>query len=111
MTALVVLVEFRVKPRDHDKFRRLITENATASRVREPGCSQFDVLVDVLVPEGAGDGHFLLYEVYDDDAAFKAHLLTDHYLDFDKASAEMVVERTIRQFRLAEPAPAGQVSA
>ncbi|HLW90405.1 MAG TPA: putative quinol monooxygenase [Roseiarcus sp.] len=102
MTPLVVLVEFRVEPKDHDEFQRLLAENAAASRRREPGCKQFDVLV----PEGAPTGVFILYEIYDDDAAFKAHLQSDHYLQFEKVSAAMILERTIKQLRLAEAEPA-----
>jgi (4S)-4-hydroxy-5-phosphonooxypentane-2,3-dione isomerase len=99
VTPLVLLVEFRVKPKDREKFRLLIVENAAASRQYEPGCRQFDVLV----PEDAAVSCFILYEIYDDDAAFRAHLQSDHYLHFDKASAAMIVEKTVRQLRPAQP--------
>jgi quinol monooxygenase YgiN len=100
---LVVLVEFRVKPEDHDEFRRLLTENATASRKGESGCKQFDVLISEAGPTGA----FILYEIYNTDAEFKAHLQTDHYLQFEKASAAMILERKITQLRHAAPNGSG----
>lgn len=98
MTRLVILVDFKVKPGDHDTFRRLITANAAASLKHEPGCRQFDVAV----PEGDTIGHFILYEIYDDDAAFAAHLRADHYLKFDAAVTPMVLEKKVSRLRLAE---------
>jgi quinol monooxygenase YgiN len=47
--------------------------NATATREREPGCRQFDVCTS------ADDGLVFLYEVYDDRAAFDAHLAAPHF--------------------------------
>ncbi|CAN5441340.1 putative quinol monooxygenase [soil metagenome] len=98
MTPLIILVDFKVNTADHDKFRRLITENAAASLKNEPGCRQFDVLV----PEGDGTGHFILYEIYDSDAAFAAHLRTEHFRQFDSASAPMIVEKTVSRLRVVE---------
>jgi quinol monooxygenase YgiN len=42
-------------------------ENAAAAR-REPGCRQFDVLVDPADPT-----RVMLYEVYDNEKAFEEH--------------------------------------
>ena len=98
MSRLVILVDFRVKPTDHERFRRLITENAAASLVREQGCRQFDVLV----PEGAAAGRFILYEIYDDQAAFDAHLASEHFRRFDVAAAPIVTERTVTRLVFAE---------
>jgi quinol monooxygenase YgiN len=44
-----------------------VAENAAAARA-EPGCRQFDVVVD---PNDST--RLMLYEVYDDDKAFEAH--------------------------------------
>jgi autoinducer 2-degrading protein len=44
---------------------------------REPRCREFDVSHDPVDP-----GSFFLYEVYDDQAAFKAHCETQHFADF-----------------------------
>jgi quinol monooxygenase YgiN len=97
VTELVILVKFRVKSEMRDSFRRLIIENAAASLQQEPGCRQFDVLE----PEGASDGRFVLYEIYIDDAAFDAHLKSSHYGVFDQASAPMVVEKSVERLRVA----------
>jgi len=98
MSRLVILVDFKVRPADHEKFARLITENAAASVKNEPGCRQFDVLI----PEGIATGQFVLYEIYDDQAAFDAHLKSQHFKAFDAATVGMVVDRKISRLNFAK---------
>ena len=98
MNRLVILVDFKVRPADHEKFARLITENAAASMKNEPGCRQFDVLV----PEGTPSGQFVLYEIYDDQAAFDAHLKSAHFKSFDAATAGMITDRKISRLNFAK---------
>ena len=50
-----------------DSFMKQVIDNARAAR-SEPGCRQFDVLVD---PEDKT--RLMLFEVYDDQKAFEAH--------------------------------------
>jgi len=71
----VLVVDFVVKPEHVKEFTTAIRENARASRETEPGCRQFDVCV---APEDPAK--IVLYEVYDDRAAFEAHLKTPHFL-------------------------------
>ena len=94
-----VVVEFSVKPENHETFRHLILANAAASLDREPGCQQFDVLV----PEGEATGHFVLYEIYTDTAAFQDHLKSDHYREFDKAVTPIVTDKKVIRLSLVEP--------
>lgn len=86
----MVLVEFRLKPGMSERFRRLISENARASVRDEPGCRQFDVVV----PDGEPDS-VLLYEIYDDPAAFAAHTKTPHFAAFDRESAPCVAGKKV----------------
>jgi (4S)-4-hydroxy-5-phosphonooxypentane-2,3-dione isomerase len=65
--SLVLQVSIRIKPENVASFMAKLDENAKAAR-REPGCRQFDVLVD---PQDKTK--VMLYEVYDDDKAFEAH--------------------------------------
>jgi quinol monooxygenase YgiN len=44
----------------------------------------------------------LLYEIYDDRAAFERHLETPHFLAFKQRSAELVASSTVRLLELAE---------
>ena len=88
----VIIVEFNLRSADQMiDFRRLVDENAIASVNREPGCQRFDVAV----PNDRKD-QIILYEIYDDEAAFEAHLKTRHYLEFNAAAAAFIESRTIR---------------
>jgi quinol monooxygenase YgiN len=98
VSRLVIMVDFRIKPEAKEGFRRLIAENAAASLAREPGCRQFDVLL----PEGDAGDRIVLYEIYEDAAAFDAHLKSPHFREFDAATAGMVAQRTITRLRFAE---------
>lgn len=90
MSGYVVIVDFRLKPGKRAAFRRLIDENARASVREEPGCRRFDVVE----PTGEPD-RILLYEIYDDRAAFDLHLKAGHFIAFDAASADVVAVKTV----------------
>ena len=69
-----LMVQLEVRPADRDEFLAAITANAEASVRDEPGCHRFDVT------EVEGEGNrFLLYELYDDAAAFEAHKQAPHF--------------------------------
>ena len=95
MSRHVITVDFRLKPGAMAEFRQLIDNNARDSSRDEPGCRRFDVLV----PQGEADRVFL-YEIYDDRAAFEAHLKTAHFDVFNRASAALVTSKDIGQFDL-----------
>jgi autoinducer 2-degrading protein len=90
MRPLVVLVEFLVKPSFIAQFRDLIACNAKASLERERGCKRFDVLFDPEEPR-----RFVLYEIYEDQAAFDEHLASGHYLSFADAIEDKIEQRSI----------------
>lgn len=94
---LVVLVEFALHPGKEPEFRRLVLENAAASLRDEPGCSLFDVLT----PEGEPSERIVLYEIYDDPAAFDAHLATPHFASFNEATAPLVAKKTVHRLSFA----------
>ena len=64
----VIIAEFEVKPDKLEQFLELARTDASHSVEREPGCRQFDVTLDREQPN-----RVLLYEIYDDEAAFDAH--------------------------------------
>ena len=78
-----------------ERFRQLISENARASVRDEPGCRQFDVVV----PDGEPDS-VLLYEIYDDKAAFAAHTKTPHFAAFDRDSVPFVAAKVVTLAKL-----------
>ncbi len=61
----------------------------------EPGCRQFDVVT----PDGGAD-RVVLYEIYDDAAAFEAHKRTPHFAAFDRDSAPLVSSKAVTLGRL-----------
>jgi quinol monooxygenase YgiN len=89
--SLVLQVTLEIKPENIDAFMHKLNENAAAAR-KEPGCRQFDVLVD---PEDRG--RVMLYEVYDDEAAFEAHQQTAHFKKY-LAEAIPLLQARARKF-------------
>ncbi len=89
-----VTVEFTLDPAQRAAFMPLMLENAARSREDEPGCRQFDVCTDAASP-----GLVFLYELYDDAAAFDAHLAAPHYLSFAAATKAMVTQRVIGRWQ------------
>jgi autoinducer 2-degrading protein len=87
----VVIVDFKIKSEHLAQFMPLMLENARASRETEPGCRQFDVCVN---PKDRTS--VFLYEIYDNRAAFDAHLATAHFKKFDPAVAAMVASKAVR---------------
>ena len=77
----VLIVSARVKPEQRGRFLEAIEANAVSSVNDEPGCLRFDVVRDNDDPD-----HYLLYEVYRDDEAFRAHRDTDHFARWREAA-------------------------
>ena len=69
----VVCIHVHVKPENRDDFIAATLENAR-NTVQEPGNLRFDVNQQCDDPN-----HFVLYEVYNDEAGMAAHKQTDHY--------------------------------
>jgi quinol monooxygenase YgiN len=93
----VVLVEMTVDAAHGPEVQTRVLENARLSREREPGCRRFDVAV------APGDAsRILLVEIYDNRAAFDAHLATSHFLSFDATVKPWVLDKQVRFFDLIE---------
>ena len=85
MFALVV--HLKVKPDNVEKFMQALQVNAREAR-KEPGCKQFDVLVD------PGDKtKVMLYEIYHDDKAFEAHQATPHFKKYLAEAVPLLASR------------------
>lgn len=74
MSAFALMVHLQVKPENLERFMEMALENAAATRTTEPGCQQFDVLVDPDEPT-----RIAFYEIYDSKEAFEAHQQTRHF--------------------------------
>ena len=93
--SFVIVVDFRIKPGRMAEFRKLMDANARASVQDEPGCSRFDVCA-----HRKDADRILLYEIYDDRAAFDAHLKTPHFAVFNEQSAPLVAEKIVAEYDL-----------
>ena len=91
----VIAVDFTIHAQDLAAFMLLMLENAQVSRETEPGCRRFDVCRDPARPE-----HVFLYELYDDRAAFDAHLADAHFKAFDAAVKSMVASKAVQAYEL-----------
>lgn len=92
---LVIVVDLLVDDAMLADFMLLMEANAAASLADEPGCRRFDICVDAQNPS-----QILLYEIYDDAAAFDEHLASAHYLSFDKATRHMLKSKAVRRLEL-----------
>lgn len=91
----VIAVDFTLHEQHLAAFVALMQEHARIPRETEPECRRFDVCRDPLRPE-----RVFLYELYDDKAAFDAHLASEHFKAFDVVSKSMVVGKTVHAHEL-----------
>lgn len=89
----VVTVLFSIRAVHWDAFLKVVHHNAQTSLAIEAGCRQFDVCVGE-----PGQCHVFLYEVYDSQADFAAHLAAPHFLQFNAQITPWVVDKQIRTF-------------
>jgi quinol monooxygenase YgiN len=87
MSELVLVVNIRIKAENVDKFMTEVMANAKAART-EPGCKQFEVLVDKNDPTKV-----MLYEIYRDDAAFESHQQTPHFKQYIANAVPLLAAR------------------
>ena len=73
----VVVVFLEAERGREAELRAALRVHAAACLENESGCRRYDISVDPL----EGDS-FLLYQVYDDEAAYLAHRELPHYADF-----------------------------
>lgn len=99
MKPYVIIVEFRIKSGEMPRFMPLMLENAERSLKDEPGCRRFDVLT-------GEDGRVVLYEIYDDEAAFAAHCKSPHFHRFSDAAKELIASKRVERCTLFNYAPA-----
>jgi len=89
----VVLVEFTIKAEAVARFVERVKRQATDSLNNETECHRFDVCV------GADDDQqVLLYEIYSDQAAFEAHLQTEHFIRFNQETSDWIIDKKINLF-------------
>ena len=93
----VLTVQLRIKPENVEAFMSKLAENAKNAR-KEPGCKQFDVLVD---PKDKTK--VMLYEIYNDEKAFEAHQQTPHFKHYLANALQYLESRERAFYRRAAP--------
>ena len=88
----VLAVSIKIKPENVDAFMKQVLENAQNAR-KEPGCKQFDVLVD---PKDKTK--VMLYEIYNDEKAFEAHQQTPHFKKYVAEAVPLLASRERQVF-------------
>jgi autoinducer 2-degrading protein len=99
--AFAITVAFELLEGAFPEFYRLVAENAALSVKLEPDCLRFDVLTPT---DTAGSTHVFLYEIYKDRAAFDRHLASEHFRQFDQRSRDLVINKTVVAYAVAENA-------
>jgi len=94
--SFVLTVTIRIKPESVDAFMKGVLENARSAR-KEPGCRQFEVLVD---PKEKTK--IMLFEVYDSEKAFEAHQATPHFKKYLAEAVPLLASRERQVFTKAE---------
>lgn len=89
---VVLKVDILIKPDCVEPFKAATIENARNS-AQEAGVARFD-----FVQDNADAMHFVLWEVYRDEAAMAAHKETAHFKVWAAAVADMFQEPRTRGF-------------
>jgi quinol monooxygenase YgiN len=89
---VINVVTFTVPAAGMARFLALCKANSWASLKKEPGVIGFDVMR----PEGAPNT-VVLIERYRDEAAYKSHRVTPHFLAFVKGAQEVGAQRTAQK--------------
>jgi autoinducer 2-degrading protein len=83
-------VDIDVVPGKIEDYLTAIKEVGAASIKSEPGCSEFDITVSQKDPN-----HLFIFEVYENAAAFDAHLKSDHYKKYAATAKDVVAKREV----------------
>jgi quinol monooxygenase YgiN len=85
-----IIVRTELKERARKKFLDAMLANAEASVRDEPGCIVFDVLEMREEPDT-----FLLYEIYESQAAFEDHKQTAHCKACRAVTPDLIERQTV----------------
>ena len=88
---IALIVEFEAGPGLGDDLRDALVTQARNSLENEQGCRHFDVCAD---PDNTE--RFVLYELYDDEAAVEAHRATSYYAAFRERIDPIVSSRQLQ---------------
>jgi quinol monooxygenase YgiN len=90
---LIIIVRFVVKQQYLSAFNARMRQQAQETLAREPGCNRFDIGSDASDP-----CKILLYEIYDDAAAFDAHLVSAQFQSFNIETQDWVESKVVERW-------------
>src|SRR5262245_49578500 len=90
----ILVVEYDIVPAEIDKYLTAIKELGAAA-AKEPGCRQLSIAVSQKDPN-----HVLLFEAWDNAAAFNAFLATDLFKKYQATVGNMIAKRDLRTYSL-----------
>jgi autoinducer 2-degrading protein len=90
MAEIVLVVEYVVKPEFRDAYLARVRQHRKNVLANEPGCRAFDILTTAEDPNKV-----LLYEVYEDQAAFDLHTQTPYMAEY-RVDTEPMSARRVR---------------
>ncbi|HEU0303902.1 MAG TPA: putative quinol monooxygenase [Gaiellaceae bacterium] len=88
----VLVAKWMARPDEEDRVRDCLERLAVASR-QEPGCRFYQPCQDPADPRA-----FLIFEIYDDEAACDAHRETAHFQEIAAGEAFPLLESRERRF-------------
>jgi autoinducer 2-degrading protein len=95
---LTVIAFYRCKPGRAEEIAAILADHVAATR-SEPGCITFLANRSRDEPD-----RYVLYEQYEDEAAFEAHRESAHFARYiDNGVVPLLAERTWHRFDLVEP--------
>lgn len=94
--SLVLSVRIRIKAENIERWMAMVLENARKAR-KEPGCKQFEVLVD-----REDKAQVMLFEVYADETAFEAHQQMPHFKKYLAEAIPLLASRERHFWKRAE---------
>ena len=94
----VVVVFQEVERERQDAMREALVAYAQTCIEREEGCRRYDVCLDPVET-----GAFLLFQVYDDEAAYLAHREMPHYAQFRTLTDPWTRSRRVLTYRALTP--------
>lgn len=90
MSAIVLFVDLDITPGRLGDFLARAAQHRDNVLKNEPGCQRFDIST----PD-EGENAVRLYEVYDDEAAFKHHMDTSYMAEYREDTGPMVANRAL----------------
>lgn len=97
---MLVVVVFLEAHRAHEaSMRAALTTHARRCTTSEPGCLRYDVSLDPLDATS-----FLLYQVYENEAALRAHKELPHYAEFRLKVEPWIKTRRVLTYNLLDEA-------